>query len=91
MPQAVIESYEKWAQWRNHVAATFRAFIGDDLPAKKAGEYHVELMHRGLDEAGVDMAIEWAAPSAEPHEALLMMALYAHTRITRAPEAGRGR
>ena len=56
MPQAVSESCEKWAQWRDHVAATFRAFLGDDLAAKKAGEYHVELMHRGLDQAGVDMA-----------------------------------
>ena len=76
MPQAVSESYEKWAQWRDHVAATFRAFFGDDLATKKAGEYHVELMHRRLDHAGVAMATEWAAPSAEPHEALLMMALY---------------
>ena len=58
------------------MAATFRAFIGDDLAAKKVGEYHVELMHRGLDHAGVDLATEWAAPSAEPHEAHLMMALY---------------
>ena len=74
--QAVSESYEKWAQWRDHVAATFRAFLYDDLAAKKAGEYHVELMHRGLDQAGVDIATEWAAPLAESHEALLMMALY---------------
>ena len=29
----------------------------------------------GLDQASVDMATEWAAPSSEPHEALLMMAL----------------
>ena len=49
MPQAVNESYEKWAQWRDHVAATFHAFLSDDLAAKKAGEYHVELMHRELD------------------------------------------
>ena len=33
-------------------------------------------MHRGLDQAGVNVATAWAAPSAEPHEALLMMALY---------------
>ena len=58
MPQAVSESYEKWAQRRDHVAATFRAFLSDDVAAKKAGEYDVELMHRGLDQAGVDMAIE---------------------------------
>ena len=76
MPQAVSESYEKWAQGRYHAAATFRAFLSDDLAAKKAGEYHAELMNRGLDEAGVDMATEWAARSAEPHEALLMMAFY---------------
>ena len=81
MPQAVSESYEKWAQWRDHVAAAFRAFIGDDLAAKKVGEYHAELMHRGLDRAGVDMATEWAAPSSEPHEALLMMALYTIVRV----------
>ena len=36
----------------------------------------MELIHRGLDPAGVDMATEWAAPSGEPHEALLMMAFY---------------
>ena len=76
MPQAVNESYEKWAQWRDHVAATFCAFLNDDLAAKKAGEYCVEVMHRGLDQAGVDVATAWAAPLAEPHEALLMMALY---------------
>ena len=76
MTQAVSESYEKWAQCSDHVAATFLAFIGDDLAAKKAGEYHVELMHRGLDQASVDMATRWAAPSAKPHKALLMMALY---------------
>ena len=76
MPQAVSESYEKWAQWRDHMATTFRAFLDDDLAAKKGGECHVELMHRVLDQAGVDMATEWAAPSARPHEALLMMALY---------------
>ena len=49
MPKAVSESYEKWAQWRDHVAATFRAFIGNELAAKKAREHHFELMHRGLD------------------------------------------
>ena len=76
MPQAVSESYEKWAQWRDHMAATFCAFLGDDLAAKKAGECHVEVMHRRLDQADVDMATEWAAPSSEPYEALLMMALY---------------
>ena len=81
MPQAASESYEQWTQWRDHVAATFRAFLSDDTVAKKAGEYHVEPMHRGLDQAGVDVATAWAAPSAEPHEALLMMALYeSHTR-----------
>ena len=38
-------------------------------------------MHRGLDKVGVDMATKWAAPSAEPHKALLMMALYnSHVR-----------
>ena len=87
MPQAVSESYEKWAQWRDHVAATFHAFIGDDLATKKVREYHVELMHRGLDQAGVDMATEWAAPSSEPHEALLMMALYENHALA----LGRGR
>ena len=76
MPQAVNESYEKWAHWRDHVVATFRAFLGDDLAAKKAGEYHVELMHRGLDQAGADMATEWAAPSVEPQEVLVIMAVY---------------
>ena len=64
------------------MAATFCAFIGDDLAAKKAGEYHVELMHRGLDQVGVDMATEWAAPSSQPHEAFPMMALYEnHARL----------
>ena len=76
MPEAVKESYQKWAQWRHHVAATFRAFVGEDLAAKKSREYHAELMHRELDHARVDMAIEWAAPSSEPKEALLIMALY---------------
>ena len=76
MPQAVNESYENWAHWRDHVAATFGAFIGDDLAAKKATEHHVELMHRGLGQAGVDMATECAAPSAKPHKANLMMGLY---------------
>ena len=50
--------------------------FGDDLAAKKAGDYHVEPMNRGLDQAGVDMATESTAPSSEPREALLMMALY---------------
>ena len=78
------ESYEKWAQCRDHVAATFRAVLGDDLAAKKARECHVELKHRGLGQAGVDIATECAAPLAEPHKALLMMALYerhAHWRL----------
>ena len=76
MPQAVSKSYERWAQWRDHLAAMFRAFLSDALVAKKAGEYHVELMHRGLDQARVDVATEWATPSAEPHEALRMMPLH---------------
>ena len=81
MPQAASESYERWSSWRDHVSATFRAFLSDDAAAKRAGEYHVELMHRGLDWAGVDVATAWAAPSVEPHEALLMMGLYeAHAR-----------
>ena len=71
MPQAASESYERWSSWRDHVSATFRAFLSDDAAAKRAGEYHVELMHRG-----VDVATAWAAPSVEPHEALLMMGLY---------------
>ena len=58
------------------MAATVRAFVGGNLAAKKAREYHAQLMHRELDHARVDMAIEWAAPSFEPHEALLIMALY---------------
>ena len=58
------------------MAATFCASFGDDLAAKNTGEYHVELMHRGLDQAGVNMATEWAVPSSEPHEVLLMMAVY---------------
>ena len=49
MPQTVSEFNEKCVQWRDHMAATFCVFIGDDLTAKKPGEYHVELMHRGLD------------------------------------------
>ena len=76
MPQAASELYERWSLWRDHVSATFRAFLNDDVAAKRAGEYHVELMHRGLDQAGVDVATAWAAPSVEPHEALLMMGLY---------------
>ena len=76
MPQAASESYERWSLWRDHVSATFQAFLSDDAAAKRAGEYHVELMHRGLNQAGVDVATAWAAPSVEPHEALLMMGLY---------------
>ena len=76
MPQAATESYERWSSWRDHVSATFRAFLSDDAAAEGAGEYHVELMHRALDQAGVDVATAWAAPSVEPHEALLMMGLY---------------
>ena len=53
MPQAASESYERWSLWRDHVSATFRAFLSDDAAAKRAGEYHVELMHRGLNQAGV--------------------------------------
>ena len=64
MPHAVSESYEKWGEWRDHVAATFRAFLSDDLAAK-AGEYHVERMNRWFHQAAVDMATE-----------CLMMALY---------------
>ena len=89
IPQAVSESYEKWAQWRDHVAAAFRAFVGDDLAAKMAAEYHVEVMHRALDQVGVDMATEWAAPPAKPHEAVLMMAIYEnHTRWRLDVDAG---
>ena len=51
-----------------HVAATFRTFIRDDLAAKKAEEYDVDLKHHGLNHARVDKASEWAAPSSEPHE-----------------------
>ena len=51
------------------MAATFRAFLSDDWAAR-AGEYHVELLNRALHQAGVDMATEWGAPSAEPHKAL---------------------
>ena len=81
MPQAASELYRKWIQWRDQVAATYRAFLSDDMADKKAGEYHMELMHRGLDQAGVDVATSWAALSAEPHEAHLMMALYeSHAR-----------
>ena len=75
MPQVASESHQKWAHWIDHVVTTFCAFLSDDLAAKKAGEYHVERMC-GLDQAGVDVATTWAAPSAEAHEALLMMALY---------------
>ena len=60
MPQAASESYEKWALWRDHVSPTFRAFLSDDMAAKRAGEYHVELMHRSLDQAGVDVARQWS-------------------------------
>ena len=76
MRQAANKSYERWSLWRDPMSATFRAFLSDDAAAKKAGEYHVELMHQGLDQAGVDVATAWAAPSVEPHEALLMMGLY---------------
>ena len=63
------------------MAATFRAFLTDHLAAKKAREYHVEMMHRGLDQANVDMATQWAGPSVEPPVALFMIALYEnHTR-----------
>ena len=58
------------------MAATFCAFIDDDLAAKKDREYHVGLMHRGLDQAGLDMATELACPLAEPQEALSMMVRY---------------
>ena len=81
MPQAASESYERWSQWRDHVSATCRAFLSDDMAAKKAWEYHVELMHRGMDWAGVDVATAWAAPSVEPHEAILIMGFYeSHAR-----------
>ena len=76
MPRAASEVYGEWTQWRDHVAATFRVFLSDDMAAKKAGEYHMEVMHRGLDQVGVDVATLWADPSAEPHEGLLIMALY---------------
>ena len=36
----------------------------------------MELMHRGLNQAGVDIATAWAAPSVEPHDAVLMTGLY---------------
>ena len=38
------------------MSATFRAFLSDNMAAKKAGEYHVEPMHRGLEQAAVDVA-----------------------------------
>ena len=75
MPQAANESYENGTQWRDHVAAAFRAFLGDDMATKKAGDHHVELMHRGLNQAGVDVATAWGALLAEPVEALLMVDL----------------
>ena len=81
MPEAATELYERWTQWRDHVSASLRAFVSDDVAARKDGEYHVELMHRGLAQTGVDVATSWAAPSAEPGEALLVMALYkSHAR-----------
>ena len=59
----------------------FPGFLSDDMAAKKGREYHVELMHRGLEQASVDVATSWAALSVEPHEALLRMGLYeSHTR-----------
>ena len=76
MPEVASELYERWSQWRDNVSATFRAFLSDGMAAKKAGEYHVELMHRGLDQAGVDVATAWAALLVELHAALLMMGLY---------------
>ena len=92
VPQAASESYEGWSLWRDHVSATFRAFLSDDMAAKKAGEYHVELMHRGLDQASVDVATAWAAPSVEPHEALLMVGLYeSHARWKLDVVAGKWR
>ena len=64
MPQVASESYEQWTQWRDHVAATFRAFLSDDMAASKAGEYHVELMPRGLHQAGVDESMGWPVGGA---------------------------
>ena len=75
MPQAAKESYEKWTQWRDHVAAAFRAFLADDTATKEAGDHNVELMHCRLDQAGVDVATAWGASSAEPDEALPMVDL----------------
>ena len=40
---------------------------------------HIELMGRGLSQAGVDRATDWVAPEKPEHECLLLMELYEHT------------
>ena len=61
MPQAQSEMYTAWVSWRGSAVATSRAVVIDDQAAKMAG---------------VDMAVQWAAPSWEAHEALVALALY---------------
>ena len=62
VPQAETPAYEAWAAWRDSAGGTLRAFLTDEAVAKMAADYHVTLMQRRLNQAGVDVAVGWAAP-----------------------------
>ena len=73
--QTSSPEYEGWAAWRDSMEATFRAFIRDNHAAKMAWEYRIMLMKRGLNQVGVDVAVQWVSPGQETHETLLAMVL----------------
>ena len=82
MPQAPSQQFEAWVRCKDGPARQVVAFMdGDDYGAAAAG-MHTELIARGLSQAGLDRATDWAAPEKPQHECLLLMALY--ERTTRA-------
>ena len=52
------------------------AFLETDECGAAAAGMHTELMGRGLSQAGVNGATDWAAPKKPQHECILLMALY---------------
>ena len=52
------------------------AFLETDECGATAAGMHTELMGRGLSQAGVNRAMDWAAPEEPKHECPLLMALY---------------
>ena len=76
MPDAPSPQFEAWAKWRDGPSRQMVTFLETDECGAAAMGMHTELMGRGLSQAGVDRATDWAAPQKLQHECLLWMALY---------------